>query len=46
MYLTKDTAADYLIKSNTILILSCLFLLRQFIYKTIFAFIQQYFLEV
>lgn len=36
-HLTKDTAADYLIKSNTILILSYPFLLRQFIYKTIFA---------
>lgn len=46
MHLTKDTAADYLIKSNTIFILPCLFLLRQFIYKTISAFIQQYFLEV
>lgn len=36
-YLTKDTAADYLIKSNTILIPPYPFLLRQFIYKTIFA---------
>lgn len=36
-YLSKDTATDHLIKSNTILILSYPFLLRQFIYKTIFA---------
>lgn len=36
-YLTEDTAADHLIRSNTILILSYLFLLRQFIYKTIFT---------